>query len=613
MNGYTFLLLNFRSQTMQIRKFLNTPISELVLKNVLVVNYRKMWPFIKPYWFRAFLGIALAIPVGSLDAVVALFLKTYTDDVLVAKNAAIAGVIPLLIVGFVLVQSVLTYVVKYLNTWVATKITIGVRKKLYNKLLSMSSSYFDTTDSGYVMMRFNSDADTACNGLINNLRLLVAKVFSSVALVGVLFYNSWQLTIFAVGAFLIAFVPIYIVRKKMEEIVRRTVILGSGAMTRYNETFNGNRTIAAYNLQNDQRGRFDKLMDQLFGVGMGMIKHTGWLSPVMHMIVSCGLAFVIWQSSSLIVQGTITSGNFTSFVAALLLLYTPVKSMGDNYVDLKKSFLAIDRIFEIFAVKSDLKDAPDAKELQRIQKEIAFNGVNFAYKPGVPVLNDVDLKVPVGQTLAIVGNSGGGKSTFVNLIPRFYEVSHGSITFDGENIKDFSLHSLREQIAVVFQDNFLFSGTIRENIMIGRKSATDAELKAAVKNAHLESVIDELADGLDTVIGERGVTLSGGQRQRVAIARAFIKNAPIVVLDEATSALDNKSEAVVQKALDNLMKDRTVFVIAHRLSTVINADQIIVLNEGRIVEKGTHETLLKEENGAYRALYNAQFKGKNIS
>ncbi len=591
-----------------MKNILNTPIKELILKNSLVVNYRRMWPYIKPYWFRAFLGVALAVPVGALDSVVALFLKPYTDDVLVAKNATFASYIPLLIIGFVLIQSVLNYSVKYLTTWVGNKITLDVRKKLFAKLLSLNTSYFDENNSGHVMMRFNNDADTACNGLINNLRLVISKVFSSMALVCVLFYNSWQLTIIAVGAVLVAFVPIYIVRRKMEELVRGTIQVGSVAMKAYNEAFSGNRTIAAYNLQKDQQSSFNTLMERIFNLNMGIVKHTGWLSPVMHFIISLGLAFVIWQSSSLIVKGVITSGNFTSFVAALLLLYTPLKTVGDDYVDIKKALLAIDRIFEIFALKPAIKDAKDAKKLTGIKKEIKFEDVTFCYKENVPVLKDINLTVPVGSTLAIVGNSGGGKSTLVNLLPRFYDVQQGRITFDGQDIRDFTLASLRDQIAVVFQDNFLFSGTIRENIMIGRKGATEEDLQEAVQNAHLEDFIATLKDGLDTELGERGLTLSGGQRQRVAIARAFIRNAPIVVLDEATSALDNKSEAIVQKALDNLMKNRTVFVIAHRLSTVINADKIVVLNGGEIVEAGSHEELLKLEDGAYKALYNAQFK-----
>ena len=591
-----------------MKKLWQKPLNELIFSNSLIVNYKRMWPYMKRYWFRAMLGVALAIPVGGLDAVVALFLKPYTDDVLVAKNATFASYIPLMIIGFVLVQSVLTYTVKYMTTWVGNKITLDVRKDLFAKLLSMHASYFDTHDSGHVMMRYNSDAETACNGLITHARMIISKIFTAVSLVCVLFYNSWQLTIIAVGAVLVAFVPIYIVRRKMEELVRAGVQIGSLAMTAYNETFNGNRTIAAYNLQSERKGSFDSLMERIFGLNMGIVKHTGWLSPMMHFIVSLGLAFVIWQSSSLIVKGVITSGNFTSFVAALLLLYTPMKTIGDDYVSIKTALLAIDRIFEILAMEPDIKDAADATELKEIKKEICFNDVSFSYKKDVPVLKDINLKVPMGSTLALVGNSGGGKSTIVNLIPRFYDVQKGSITFDGTDIRKYTLDSLRSHIAMVFQDNFLFSGTIRDNIMIGRKDATEEDLKMAVKSAHLEEFISTLKDGLDTQIGERGTTLSGGQRQRVAIARAFIRNAPIVILDEATSALDNKSEAIVQKALDNLMKNRTVFVIAHRLSTVVNADRIAVLNEGEIVESGTHEELLKMENGAYHGLYNAQFK-----
>ncbi len=591
-----------------MKKTIGKFLDGLIFSNSLYVNYKRMWPFIKPYWFRACLGVALAVPVGALDSVVALFLKPYTDDVLVGKNATFAAYIPLMIISFVLVQSILNYTVKYMTTWVGNKITLDVRKKLFAKLLSMDTAYFDGHDSGHVMMRYNSDADTACNGLINNLRLVISKVFSSLSLVCVLFYNSWQLTVIAVGAVLVAFVPIYIVRRKMEELVRGTVQVGSVAMKAYNEAFNGNRTIAAYNLQKDERSMFDNLMERVFNLNMGIVKHTGWLSPLMHFIISLGLAFVIWQSSSLIVKGVITSGNFTSFVAALLLLYTPLKTVGDDYVDIKKALLAIDRIFEIFAIQPRITEPASAHTLRGVKKEIKFENVSFSYKEGVPVLKNINLTVPVGSTLALVGNSGGGKSTVVNLLPRFYDVQQGCVRFDGQDVRGLTLSSLRDQIAVVFQDNFLFSGTIRENILIGRKGASEADLQAAVKNAHLEDFIASLDKGLDTELGERGLTLSGGQRQRVAIARAFIRNAPVVVLDEATSALDNKSEAIVQKALDNLMKNRTVFVIAHRLSTVISADKIVVLNGGEIVEQGTHEELLKLENGAYRALYNAQFK-----
>ena len=467
-----------------MKNILTRPLGEVLAANPIVANYKKMWPFVKPYWFRASLSILLTIPAGALDSAIALFMKSFTDDVLVAKDKGFAALIPLLIVLFVFVQSALTYAVKYLNTWVGGKITIDLRKKLFQKLLSMHPGYFDTTDSGFIMMRYNNDADAASTSLIHNLRKMITRSFSAVALICVLLYNSWQLTLTAVGAFALAGGLIAIVRKKLEELVRSTVVVGSVAMRAYNEAFNGNRTIAAYNLQEDQNARFTNLMNQIFSLNMGVVKHTGWLSPVMHLIVSLGLALVFWQSSSLIVQGKITSGNFTSFVTALLLLYTPVKSMGDTYVEIKKAFLAIERIFEIFSLKTEIFDSPTCAALPKIEKGIKFEHVSFSYKPDKPVLQDINLTVPVGTTLALVGNSGGGKSTVISLLTRFYDVSKGRLSIDGKDIRDFSLHSLRDRMAVVFQDNFLFSGTLRENILIGRPGATEEDLQSAVKNAH---------------------------------------------------------------------------------------------------------------------------------
>lgn len=292
------------------------------------------------------------------------------------------------------------------------------------------------------------------------------------------------------------------------------------------------------------------------------------------------------------------------------MLYNPIKNIGKNFSAVQVSFLAIERVADILALEPDIKNKPEALELKKVSKNIVFKDVSFEYNPGMPVLKNINLTVKAGTTLALVGNSGGGKSTFVNLIPRFYDVASGSVKIDGHDIRDLTLESLRNKIAVVFQDNFLFSGTIRDNILLGKPDATDAEIHHALQMAYLDEFVSEQENGLDTDIGERGALLSGGQRQRLAIARAFIKNAPIVILDEATSALDNKAEAVVQKAIENLMQDRTVFVIAHRLSTIRNADEIIVVNDGEIVEQGTHEQLLELEDGAYRALYNAQFKNK---
>ena len=584
-------------------------IKQTFSNNILIKNFRRMWPFIKPYWFRALLGVLLTIPVGALDGVVAMFLKPFMDKVMVEKQLHFSNMIPFLIVGFTVVQGVLIYASNYLNTWVAQKITIGVKRKLYAKLLLMDTSYFDKNNSGTVLFRFSGDADTASTGLIDNTKQFLSKSFSSIALVGVMIYNSWQLSLIAVAVLGLFVYPMTIVRKKMKEIIAKTVTNSSDVMTTYNETFAGNKTIRSFTLEDSFKGRFHTITDTSFGLAMKMVKSTNWLSPVMHIIMSIGVAFVLGVGSYFIVSGRITSGNFVAFIAALMMLYTPLKSVGSNYISIQNSFLAIDRIFEIFDWVPAIEDTATAKELKEVKQGVSFEHVHFEYVPGREVLHDINLTIPVGSTVALVGNSGGGKTTISALIPRLYDVHKGAVKIDGSDIKDISQKSLRRQIAMVFQDNFLFSGTIKENILLGNANADEKTIWAALKNACLDEFVKGLPQGLETEIGERGILLSGGQKQRLAIARAFVKNAPIVILDEATSALDNKSERVVQEALDNLMKNRTVIVIAHRLSTIQNADKIVVINDGQIAEQGKHEELIKL-NGAYAALYSMQFKDK---
>ena len=328
----------------------------------------------------------------------------------------------------------------------------------------------------------------------------------------------------------------------------------------------------------------------------------------MHFIISIGIAGVIWLGSYLITHNQLTPGGFVSFITALLMLYHPIKSIGTNFTNVQYSFMAMERIFGILETKPTISSKKDAKILNGVEKTINFKDVYFEYLPQKPVLQGISMEVKKGQTIALVGNSGGGKSTLVSLLTRFYDIQKGSIEIDGTDIRNLNLDSLRQNIAFVFQDNILFAGTIRENILLGNKNATEEQIKQAIKNACLDEFIASLPKGLDTAIGERGTTLSGGQRQRVAIARAFIKNAPIVVLDEATSALDNKSEEIVQQAIYNLMTDRTVFIIAHRLSTVRNADKIAVINHGNLAEIGSHDELLAKENSIYASLYQTQLK-----
>lgn len=573
-------------------------------------HYKEMWPFVKPYWIRALLAILICIPVGALDSVIALALKPYMDNVLVDKSASSPAYIPVLIVAFTTVQGFLNYAATYLNTWVGTKINHDLKRALFKKLMSLEPAFYDKNASGYIIQRFTTDADTACTGLLDNLKLFVSRFFSSVSLIAVLIYNSWQLAIIAVIVLLCALLPLSQVRRRIKGIIKNTIEESSTIITHYNESYAGNKTIASYNLQEKMYRQFNDILRSLFKLTMKMVQKTGWMTPMMHIVVSVGVGGVIGYGSYLIVNGSITSGNFVSFITALIMLYTPIKGIGKNFNNVQVSFLAIERIVEILDTEPSITDKPDAKTLQGVKKEIAFKNVDFGYLPDVKVLRNINLKIKAGSTVAFVGNSGGGKTTIVNLLPRFYDVAAGSVAIDGIDVRDYTLQSLRDNVAVVFQDNFLFSGTIRDNILLGKPDATDVEIRKALQMAYLEDFVNNQEDGLDTDIGERGSALSGGQRQRLAIARAMIKNAPVVILDEATSALDNKSEAVVQKAIDNLMQDRTVFIIAHRLSTIQNADMIVVLNNGEIVETGTHDTLITKENGAYQVLYNAQFKTK---
>lgn len=585
---------------------------------------KKIYPYIKPVMGRALLNLIIAIPLGLLDGVVALSLKPYLDYVIngspehtwtflgitVHSQSFLAFIIPFGIVGFALFQGVLKYLSNYLTDWTGNKISNSLKIDLFRKLTTMDPQFFDVNSSGIVLTRFLSDPDTASKSIIESLKSFIATAFGLVGLVGVLLYNSWQLAIIGVTIMGIAITPVTFIRKKIKAVSNANMVVGGNMTTNFNETFAGNKIMTAYNLQEDQNKKFDSQIHEQFHLAMSLTKRVGWMSPIMYFVCSIGIALVMAYGNHLILSGQMTAGSFASFVTSLLLLYKPTKTLGNTLTNLQNVFVAMGRVFELFDIQPQIKSPENAITLTGLNNSIEFKNVYFEYEQDTPVLKNFNLKVNKNETIALVGNSGGGKSTVVSLLPRFYDVKSGAIEFDGIDIRKFDLYSLRDNISFVFQDNFLFTGTIKDNILMGNEHASEADIEKVISMAHLDEFTHSLEKGLDTFVGERGATLSGGQRQRVAIARAMLKDAPIVILDEATSALDNKSEAIVQKALDNLIQNKTVFVIAHRLSTIKNADRIAVVNEGELVELGTHEELMQIHDGQYKRLYEMQFKSQ---
>lgn len=582
----------------------------------------QIWPYMKPYTVRIIIGFLVAIPLGLLEGVTAFSLKPYMDYVIGGKllefslfghefslgSRQMAWLIPIAVILLAALQGVLRYLSGYISTWSSQKITNDIKFDLFERLVHMHPQFFDENESGIIYSRYLYDPQIASNGIIDQIKTITTSFFGAVGLVVVMLYSSWQLAIIGVIVLVVAFVPAALIRKRIKKASNKNMVISGNLTTNIYETYSGNKVMAAYELQDRQYKYFREQTIEAFNVNISLYKRSGWMSPLMYIIASLGIATVLGYGTYLIRSGIMTAGAFASFVTSLLLLYKPIKTLGNTLTNVQNLFVAMSRVFELFELDSEIKDCENPKELTALNEGISFDNITFEYAKDMPVLKNLNLYVAKGETLAIVGNSGGGKSTLVNLLPRFYDVKEGAVKIDNIDIREFSLSSLRKNISMVFQDNFLYTGTIRENIMMGNYQASEEELQKAVKSAHLEDFLKELPDGLDTWIGERGTTLSGGQRQRVAIARAMLRNAPIVILDEATSALDNESEAIVQKAMDNLMQDRTVFIIAHRLSTIKNANRIAVINSGELVELGTHDELMNIPDGQYKALYDMQFK-----
>jgi len=568
--------------------------------------YKRLLTYLTPYkarlaWSVLFMGLTSVMVSAQ-----AYLVKPVLDKVILAKNMELGYLLPPALVLVTILKGSAAYGRDYLMGWVGQKIVNDIRDQLYTHVESLSVSYFTRTPTGVIMSRIVNDVNLVQGAITRAPSSLVQGIFTMVALTGYILYLNWRLAAFSIIVLPLAGIALSRFSRRFRRASTSMQEQIGVLTTHLHETIGGIRIVKAFGMEAYESRRFSEKNKNLFNSLMRAIK-TGALShPVMEVISILGTSLVILFGLHFISNNTMTVGDFFSFMAALVFFYRPLRDLNNVNNTVQDGIAAAKRIFEVLDSRPEITDRPGAGIANRDFITIEFRNLAFKYEEEM-VLKDIDLTVKAGETIAIVGKSGGGKTTFVNLIPRFYDVTNGSILIDGKDIRDLSIESLRSLIAIVTQQTFLFNDTVKDNIAYGDTGKQFEDIVRAAQSAYAEDFVRALPQGFETIIGESGVKLSGGQRQRIAIARALLKNAPILILDEATSSLDTQSEREVQTALDTLMKGRTSFVIAHRLSTIMNADRIIVLKDGRIVEQGRHEDLLAR-GGEYKNLYEQQFR-----
>jgi subfamily B ATP-binding cassette protein MsbA len=567
--------------------------------------YRRMYLLLKLHWHRMALAVACMLGVAACTAASAYLIKPVLDEIFIDKKAEMLKILPLVVLLIFLVKSLCAWGQGYLMSYVGNKIVVDLRQQLYDHLQKLSLSFFDRTPTGILMSRITNDVSQIQVAVKDCVTGMIRDALSVVGLVGVVFYRDWQLAIIAVIILPFAFFPIVKFGQRLRAISTKSLEAMGDISVILHETIGGNRIVKAFCMEDYEKKRFANENMRSFDYSMKSASVNSLSPPLMEFFGGIGIVAIIWYGGYSVISGVSTPGNFFSFLAALILLYEPVKRMSGMNNTLQQGIAAAYRVYEILDTPSEIVDKPGAHLLAPISRYIEFQNVSFHYGDD-PVLKDVGFRVGAGEVVAIVGVSGAGKTTLVNLIPRFYEVTEGAILVDGVDIREVTIASLRAQIGMVTQQTILFNDTVRNNIAYGDIRKSEKEVIDAARAANALDFIGKLPQGLDTVIGEQGVLLSGGERQRLCIARALLKNAPILILDEATSSLDSESELEVQKALENLMTGRTTLVIAHRLSTIKNADRIIALADGHVVEEGRHDDLLKTDS-EYRRLYELQF------
>ena len=568
--------------------------------------FKRLLQMARPYTSRFILAMIFMLIAGGLQASLPLVSKPAIDEIFVSKDMTALKWIPFLIIGIFLFKGLCSYGQVILMSSIGMRIVTDLRNKLYECIQRQSLSFFTENSTGILMSRITNDVLSVQTTVSEAVTALVKDSFTLICLVGVIFYTDWKLALIAMVVFPLTAYPVAHFGKKMRKVTTASQITMGALTSLLQETISGTRIVKAFGMEKYESKRFGVENERLFSLVMKTISVNAISSPLMEFLGGLGIAAVIFYGGYSVVHGYSTPGKFFSFLAALLMLYEPVKRLTNINNTINQGIAGGERIFSIIDRVPDIIDKPGAADLPQITKSIDIENVTFRYEEK-PVLKNINLSIKAGEVVAFVGMSGGGKTSLVNLIPRFYDVSEGRVLIDGRDIRDVTLQSLRSQVAIVTQQTILFNDTVKNNIAYGDIQRTDEDIVNAAKAANAHDFIMKLPQGYDSNIGELGTKLSGGEKQRISIARALLKNAPILILDEATSSLDTEAEIEVQDALDNLMKGRTTLVIAHRLSTIRNADRIVALVNGKILEEGDHETLIKKK-GEYFRLYNLQFK-----
>jgi subfamily B ATP-binding cassette protein MsbA len=561
--------------------------------------------YVRPHIGTIFLGIVAMGLAAAATAANAWLMQPVLDDIFVRRNAALLYLVPLAVIAAAMVKGAGTYAQSMLMTGVGQRMLADMQRQLFSHLMRADLSFFHDTPTGGLISRFTNDVGLIRSAVTQSLAGIARDLLTVVFLVALMFYQDWQMAIIAFVAFPLAVFPILRIGRRLRKVSTSTQVEVGALAGLLEETFQGARHVKAYGMEEYEVRRATSIIENLYNLVMKATRTRSASSPIMETLGSIAVALVIFYGGSRVISGVTTPGVFFSFVTALLLAYQPVKNLASLNANLQEGLAAAARVFALLDIEPRIRDRPGARALPVGSGEIRFEDVRFSYGPDKTALNGVSLVVPAGRTVALVGPSGGGKTTLINLIPRFYDVDSGRVLVNGADVRDVTLASLRSQIAIVSQEVSLFHDTIRANIAYGRPTASDDEIHEAASLAGAAEFIDALPHGYDTLVGERGTKLSGGQRQRVSIARALLKNAPILLLDEATSSLDNESERAVQTALAMLMEGRTTLVVAHRLSTIADADIIYVVEDGRIVEQGAHGELIARGR-TYARLYALQ-------